>query len=476
MSDFGFVGGAYQAASITQDGQECVNLYPEIDPQKEGRGVIALYPTPGLQTLMTSATTAPVRGFRVVPGGATLLAVIGNILYSITQSYIATAVGTLNTGTGPVSITDNGVSAYIVDGQNRYAYNYLANVFAVIADGAFNGGNVTDIIDNFMVYNNPNSNQWGCTNVGSSASGALNFASTLSAPGFIVGLICDHRQVFVLGEVASEVWVDAGLNPFPFQILPGSNMQHGLAARGSIARLGESFAFLAQDTRGQAVVVQMNGYTPKRISTHAIEAAMAGYNIISDAIGYTYQEAGHEFYMLTFPSADMTWCYDLATDLWHRRAWRDTNNVLHRHRSNCCAVFGGNVIVGDWQNGKIYKMSQSTYTDDGVTIPCIRTCRHLTENLYRVYYGSLQIQFQPGVGLQTGQGSNPKAILETSDDGGFTYGNQRFATIGKAGEYKNRCRWLQLGQARDRLFKVTVTDPVYRVIVSAELDAQAGIH
>lgn len=476
MSDFGFVGGAYQAASITQDGQECVNWYGEVDPQKEGRGVIALYPTPGLLELHQSATIAPVRGFRVLPGGAMLLAAIGNQLYSITQSYIATVVGTLNTGTGPVSITDNGISAYLCDGPNRYSYNYTAPAFAVVADGAFTGANVTDVIDNFIVYNNPNSNQFGCTNVGSTVSGALNFAATLSAPGNIVGLICDHRQVFVLGEVASEVWVDAGLNPFPFQILPGSNMQHGCAARGSIARLGESFAMLAQDTRGQAVVVQMEGYTPKRISTHAIENAMAGYNIISDAIGFTYQEAGHEFYMLTFPGADVTWCYDLATDLWHRRAWRDPLNVLHRHRSNCCAVFGGNVIVGDWQNGKIYKMSQQTFTDNGVTIPCIRTCRHLTENLNRVFYQSLQIQFQPGVGLQTGQGSNPQAILEFSDDGGFTWSNQRLATIGQAGQFKNRCRWLQLGQARDRLFRVTVSDPVYRVIVSAELDAQAGIH
>lgn len=476
MADFGFVGAAYQAASITQDAQELINRYPEIDPQKEGRGVVALYPCPGLLQLMQSATIAPVRGFRVLPGGQTLLAAIGNKLYSITLSYIATAVGTLLSGTGPVSITDNGVSAYLGDGPNRYSYTWGTSTFAVVSDGAFNGANVVDVIDNFIVYNNPNSNQFGCTNVASVVSGALNFASTLSAPGNIAGLICDHRQVFVLGEVASEVWVDAGLNPFPFQILAGSNMQHGCAAIGSIARLGESFAMLAQDTRGQAVVIQMNGYSPARISTHAIEQAMAGYGQISDAIGYTYQEAGHEFYMITFPAADVTWCYDLATELWHRRAWRDTHGVLHRHRSNCCAVFGGRIIVGDWQNGIIYQMSRSTFTDNGVTIPRVRTCRHLTQDLKRVFYNSLQVQYQPGVGLQTGQGSNPQAILEMSDDGGFTYGNQHFATLGKAGMYKNRCIWRQLGQARDRIFRVTDTDPVFGVIVSGELDAQAGIH
>jgi hypothetical protein len=292
----------------------------------------------------------------------------------------------------------------------------------------------------------------------------------------LVGLICDHRQVFLLGEYASEVWNNIGSQPFPFGIVPGASMQHGCAATGSIARLGESFAFLAQDTRGQAVVVQMNGYAPVRISTHAIEAAIAKYAVISDAIGFSYQQAGHEFYMLTFPSADVTWCFDLATQLWHRRAWRDAHGVYHRHRANCSAVFGGKVIVGDYQNGIIYEFSQTNYTDNGDVIPCVRRCRHLTDDLKRVFYQDLQIQFQPGVGLVSGQGSDPQAILRWSDDGGFTWSNDHYAKLGKLGMYKNRAIWRQLGQARDRIFETVVTDPVYRVVVSANINASAGIH
>jgi len=92
--------------------------------------------------------------------------------------------------------------------------------------------------------------------------------------------------------------------------------------------------------------------------------------VTSDAIGYTYSQAGHEFYMLTFPTEDVTWCFDLASQLWHRRAWRDpVTGIYHRHRSNCCAVFGDDIIVGDFENGKIYKLSQSVYTDDGDPLP-----------------------------------------------------------------------------------------------------------
>lgn len=486
MPDFGFVGAAYQALSPTQDAQECINFYPEVDatdfagskatgvpPQ---RGVIALYPCPGLTQLCQLTPISQVRGGRVIPGGQTLYVVCGSNLYAVTLSFIATVVGTLNTTTGPVSITDNGVSLYLCDGPNRYFYTWGTNTFSVVSDGAFNGANHVDIVDNFIVYNNPNSNEFGCTNVGSVVSGLTNFATTLVGPGNLVGLICDHRQVFLFGERTSEVWIDVGSFPFPFAIIPGTSMQHGCAAIGSIARLGESFAMLVQDDRGQNIVITMSGYSPVRISTHAIEQAISKYSIVSDAVAFTYQQNGHEFYMLTFPTADITWCYDLATQLWHRRASMDSEGVLHRHRANCCFIFGGNVVVGDYANGKLYKFDLTNFTDNGTTILCKRRARHLTTDLKRQYFHDLQLQFQPGVGLSTGQGSNPQAILKWSDDGGFTWSNEHWTSIGQMGQYKNRAIWRRLGWARDRIFEVTITDPVFRTIISAELNASPGVN
>lgn len=480
--DFDFIGSAYTANSITQDAQDLVNWYCEVDVTKSGkdRGVIALYPTPGRTLLATLDPTGPIRGMMVIPGGSICLMVCGNKLFSVTTGYVSTLAGALLTSTGPVSITNNGTSAYLCDGPNRYTYVWGTATFAVVSDGAFNGANTVDVVDNFIVYDNPNSNQFGCTNVGSVSSGALNFASTLAAPGNVTGLICDHRQVFLLCENTGEVWTDVGSFPFPFAIVPGASMQHGCAARGSIARLGESFAFLARDTRGQAVVVMMNGYAPIRISTHAIEQAIQKYSVISDAIAYSYQQNGHEFYVLTFPSADATWVYDLSTSaaigfpMWHRRGWRDSKNVLHRDRSNSQAVFGGNVIVGDFENGNIYKMDLTNFTDNGDTIPCIRTCRHLTNGLKRVFYKSLQLQFQPGVGSSSA--TDPQANLEWSNDGGFTWSNGRLTAIGQSGAYRHRAIWRQLGESRDRIFRVTVTDPVFRAVISAELDGRAGAH
>lgn len=486
MPDFvGFVGQAYGAASPTQDAQELINWYPEVDSTKfsgspstgapEQRGVIALYPTPGLLTKFE--LSGQVRGFHTLPGAQTLLVVAGTTLYSVNTSYVATAVGTLSSNTGQVYITDNGVSAYLTDGVSRYYYTWGSGTFSTIGDGPFTNGNVCGVVDNFIFYNRPGTNQFGCTNVGDIASNPLNLGSKIGGPDNIVSIIADHRQLLILGEVESEKWINVGTFPFPFAIIPGTSMQHGLQARDSVARLGENVAFLALDDRGQATVV-MWGATlnqPARISTFAVENAIQNYAVTSDAIGYSYSQAGHEFYVLTFPTADVTWVYDLATQMWHKRAWRDPDTgILHRHRSNCCVVFNNEILVGDFENGKVYALSQSTYDDDGDPLPCIRRAPHLTTDLKRQFFSDLQVQFQPGVGLQTSQGSDPECILRWSNDGGFTFGNDHILKIGKAGEYKRRAIKRRLGWARDRVFEIEVTDPVYRVVVSANLNASSG--
>lgn len=478
MPDFGFVGDAYTAASIYQNDQELINWYCEVDERKQPneRGYMSLYPTPGLVLKKEHSNALPVRQVYTTSTGTSLFSVIGNGVFIYDSSFNRTSVGSLSTTSGPVGIIDNGVSVYFTDGSDRYYCTLSGTGFTSVGpfDGAFVGATRCDIIDNYIIYNRPLSQQWGCTDVLSPTSNPLNFSSKDGSSDLLVAAVVANRDVFLLGRLTGEVWTDVGAFPFPFQRVPGTSMQHGCAAPFSISRLGESFAFLAQDDRGRTIVVQMIGYQPKRISTFAVEAAFSKYNTFSDAIAYSYQQAGHEFYVLTFPSEDVTWCFDLATSLWHKRAWRDQYNVLHRHRSNCGTVFNGKIIVGDYLNGNLYELSRSVFTDNGDTLPCIRRAPHLVEDYDRVFYQSLQLYFQPGVGISSGQGSDPQAMLEWSDDGGSTFGSQHWTSIGKIGRYKNRAVWRQLGTARDRIFQVTVTDPVNRVLVSAQLEATPG--
>ena len=621
MPDFGFVGAAYEAPSITQDAQECINFYPEIDPTKaQGeRGIVALYPTPGLEAVALFPNQEEVRGLRTLSGGTQVVAVCGDFVYALESNLTPVMIGQMNTSTGQVGIVDNGVNVYIVDDSYRYtwfistpssaiftgsisgttltvtsvqsgtiaigqaifgqgmAQNTVITAFgtgsggvgtytvsdsqtvastvinstaspAIVtgaisgttltvsavtsgtlkigqtiegsgvtdgtiitafgsgsggagtytvsasqtvssttiyalnwtvlpaSDGAFEGGGTVDISDNYFVYNKPQSQLWAASDLLSPITDSLSFASKDGSPDDLVAIIVDRREVYLLGEMSSEAWLDVGSVPFPFQRIQGSSTQQGIAAAYSCARVGNSFAYVSKNNRGEATIVQMNGYIPQRISTHAVETTLVGQDV-SDAIAWTYQLEGHETYVVTFPSIGdngLTWAYDQTTGLWHKWLYSNNQGEYERHRGNCCAFFNQQVLVGDYENGKLYRLSLSQYTDDGQFIRRMRRCPHITTDLQRQYFAELQIQFQPGVGLPVGQGQDPQAMLRWSDDGGFTWSNENWVTIGKQGQYFTRAMWRRLGFARDRIFEVVITDPIKAVIVSANLKAEAG--
>jgi hypothetical protein len=488
MPDFGFVGASYTTRSIYQNDQECINFYPEIDPtkQKGERGVVALYPTPGLVTEITFPIQAEVRGMRALSGLQYAIAVCGNRVYKIEKDLTFTEVGTLTTGSGPVSITDNpmtteGLTAYIVDGPNRYYYVVSTNTFVTLpsTDGDWQGATCVDTVDNYVAYNEPGTQNWAVTDLGSPLSTTLLYGAKDGSPDNLVALIVDHRQVYLLGEVTTEVWVDVGslipnIITFPFQRVSGTSSQNGCGAPFSVARYAETFMFLGRDTLGTATIGMMKGYEYVRLSTHAVENSLVGFDV-SDARAWSFQIEGHEFYVITFPQIDLTWVYDLTTGQWFKWLyWESDTATYHRHRGNCGMAFANKNLVGDWQNGKIYSLDFDTFTDAGAPIRRLRRAPHITTDLQRQYFEEFQIQFQPGTGLAVGQGDNPQAMLRWSNDGGSTWSNEHWVGIGKIGAYTNRAIWRRLGWARDRIFEMAVTDPIKAVVVSANLKASPG--
>jgi hypothetical protein len=489
MPDFGFVGASYEAPSIYQDAQECINFFCEIDPTKQAgsRGVVAMYPTPGL-TKRTQLVFGEVRGLKTVSNESYAIAISANTVYKIDSFYNATIIGTLTTSSGYVSISDNqtneGMIVYIVDGQNRYTWIESTNAFTAlpITDGPWQGATVVDSIDGYNIYNQPDTYNWACTDLESRLSTQGLYGSANAYPDNIISLIVDRRQVYLLKDVTTEVWTDvgnviSGITSFPFQRVPGTTAQSGCGAAFSVARFANSFALVAKDTRGASTIELMSNYEYQKFSTHAVEQSLLN-QVIDNAVAYTYQIEGHEMYVVTFPNIGeygLTWVFDNATKQWHKwLSWDSDLGVYKRHRSNCGCFFNNQYLVGDYENGKIYSIENEIYTEDGATIRRLRRAPHLTTDLQRQYFDSFQIQFQPGVGLNTGQGNDPQAMLRWSNDGGSTWSNEHWTTIGKIGQYANRALWRRLGWSRDRIFEVVVSDPVKAVIVSAELKASAG--
>jgi hypothetical protein len=232
--------------------------------------------------------------------------------------------------------------------------------------------------------------------------------------------------------------------------------------------------WLGRDRRGQGIVYRANGYAGVRISTHAVEWQIQQYADLSDAIAYTYQQDGHSFYVLVFPSANTTWVYDAATQAWHERAGF-VEGAFTRHRGNCQMAFNNKIVVGDFEDGKIYAFDLDDFSDNGSIQKWLRSWRALPtgqNNLKRTTQHSLQLDCESGVGLNLGQGDDPQVMLRFSDDGGHTWSNEHWKSMGKIGQYYKRVIWRRLGMTvklRDRVYEISGTDPVKIAIMGAEL-------
>lgn len=496
------LGSSYVARSVNAADNRMINLFPEVVPEG-GKEAGFLSRAPGLR-LLSTVGTGPIRGlWSFSIDRTTAFVVSGTQLYKISTSYVPTLIGTVS-GNGPVSMADNGTQLFIACNGPSYIYNNSTNAFAQITDENFPGAVTVGYLDGYFVFIEPDSQKvWVTSLLDGTTIDPLDFASAEGSPDGLVSMIVDHREVWLYGTNSVEVWYDAGLADFPLQRIQGAFNEIGCAATYSVAKLDNGLFWLGADARGQGIVYRANGYTGVRISTHAIEYAIAQYGNISDAIAYTYQQEGHSFYVLTFPSANATWVYDVATQAWHERAgWE--NNQFVRHRSNCQMAFNSEIIVGDFENSNIYAFDMDLYADNGSIQKWLRSWRALAtgqNTLKRTSQHALQLDCEAGLFygyssfsellasedgfdlitessdfLSTETGiqvpSTPNVMLRWSDDGGHTWSNENWRSMGTIGQYGYRTIWRRLGMTlklRDRVYEVSGTDPVKIAIMGAEL-------
>lgn len=476
MAQFPFVGGSYLARSAAFDAEQCVNLYPEMG-SPTSKSVAALIGTPG-KRLWSTLAGGPVRG--LLRFSATVgVAVVGPNVYTVDVSGNGTLRGTLtalSSTSSLVSMASNGIQVMIVTGPEGFVLNPVTGALTQISDPDFTGADTVQFVDGYFVFNKPNTGQFQITSLYGTDIDGLDFATAEGSPDLLLSLLADHREVWLFGETSTEVYFNSGNVDFPFERINGAFIEQGCAAKFSPAKMDNTVYWLTADERGQGTVQRAQGYSPQRVSTHALEFALSQMSRIDDAVAYTYQQEGHSFYVLNFPTARKTWAYDASTNLWHERAWRNpTNAALYQDRAICQMAFAGETIVGDWETGLLYVLDLDYFTDNGVLIPRIRACPHISDQDYKYqFFSSLQIDMQTGVGLSSGQGSDPKAMLQWSTDGGYSWSNELWAPIGKLGDRRSRVKWRRLGRSRDRVFRVTITDPIRVVIVGASVQLGTG--
>lgn len=467
----------------------------------------------------------PARGRRVIP--PYLYVVYSNQLYRIDGLGTQTPLGgPLLTNSGPVFMDDNGVQLGFADALgNLYVYQIFgtsggtglaAGQMQTFTPGAlgFLGASHFAYLDNVGVGAVPGTNpltsqQMQQSGVGDfTAWNALAFSLADSQPDPLIAVAGWKGTLIAFGTLSTEIWQDLGLSPFQFGRSPTAVAMVGCAALASIARWGnDALMVLAQTLNGQAVPAMLTagGYpddesNPLRdeefvatINARKADGTLV-YGTLADAVGDTVMWDGIRYYVLSFPTAGKTWAWSGNSGAWHEwtsdpgavangAALGAGTGVQGQYRGQTFAVFNGKTLALDFGDGHIYMLNGTGKqdTDNGAPFPMqlvsdmvfqggtpdIGRNRMLTLN-------ALELGIEEGVGNLAEPGSQPMAMLEISYDKGRTYGAPHMAPMGAAGQTVTRCRFTRLGSGRSLTGRLTLADPVKRVVTDEVLELEVA--
>src|ERR1700722_1515148 len=351
-----------------------------------------------------------VRGeFRIdTPNGTRAFAVASSNLFEIFANGTSNFLGAVGNDGFLVSFAGSAQQVLIASAGTAYVFDLTLNTLTTIPGATFSGAvSVVGYCDGFFLALIASSNTFYVSGPLDATDWTTNGASLVSVfPDNLLGMLVDHREVWFWSATRAVVYYDSG-NIFPFDVVPGGFIEQGLGARLSPSQLDNTIFWLGADSRGSAVVWRAQGYTPSRVSNHAIEYAMQGYARIDDAIGFSFQMDGHYFYQLYFPTANATWRYDVATNMWHEVGyWNLATGTFIAHKSQVHVFVFGKHLVGDWGSDTIYEMAIPFYSngvwkfadDDGNPIRRVRRMPHLSKDQKLQAHHQLQVYIESGLG------------------------------------------------------------------------------
>lgn len=484
MARFGFVGPTYQSSNHSADAQACENFYPERDEGGGGKADVVLQPCSGLQafaklsadtdvsSLYTFLTgTPPARTFAVGNSGN---------FYEIKSDGSSVIRGAVSPTAATGQIAANQTQLLILSNGLLYTYTLATNVLSA-AIGGLALMSAIGSVDGYFVALQANTNKFQISALLDGSSwDPLDVAEVLYFPDNIISMVChDHRDIIFFGDKQSVPYYNTGNPDFPFSPVPGQFIEMGSAATLGAIKLDNSVFWVAKDERGSMTAQRLNGYTPVRVSTHALEQEWQKYAVTSDLVSFTYQENGHGFWHIYFPTQNVSWVFDVAMGMWHKRCHLN-NGVQEAHLAQCHTFNFGKHLVGSRNTGKVYWMSDQFFTDDGDTIRRVRRAPYVArENVY-AFFNSLEIEGDWGNGpnppLIDGNGNprSPQLMLNWSDDRARTWSDEWILESGMQGDFGKRMIARQMGSCWGtigRVFQIATTDPVGWRITDAFLDA-----
>jgi hypothetical protein len=348
-------------------------------------------------------------------------AVIGDALWEIDVRRVATNRGTVAIDANPATICSNGdfgSQLFVTSGGNGYIFDLTANTLTQIP--ALNGlATMGGFLDGYFLAFDGNTSTVYISDLNDHLlwETGLQKVQRSAMPDRWLAMKVVGRFIWMLGEQTSEIWYDKG-DLVPLALYPGAQViQYGIKAPFSPAIIGNYIIWLSQTASGKVCVCLGAGVTAQVISTPALDTALYTYTDADKAIGDAYSDRGHTFYLIGFDDNHITWCFDLETKLWHERGtWKPDEFRYDAWRPRFYAYAFGEHRMLDVQSRAVFRMSADITTDaDGSFIRRMRRTPAIVSGNDRIFYSSLELLMEPGLGL-TETANPPTACFVWQED------------------------------------------------------------
>ena len=458
-----FIGGAYQGRSTSFNAQQSINCFPAYD-KNQPKTAVAMYGTPGtLEFSDTEYGAYEVRG--MVGLGSYFIAVVGARIFKVASNGTATAIDTgedLSTSSGYVGMASNGVHVLIVDGTTDAKIVTDTTITNIDETDDYPQSDDCTFFDGYFLVHEVNTGRFYLSGLYDGTTwNPLDFATAESSPDNLIGLGSTKQNIWLFGIKTVEVYFNSGNADFPFERVPGAINDIGCNAVGSICNAkGVLFWLTSNNT-----IARSNGYAYEEISTESINYQISTYATVNNARGFYYEVEGEVYYAINFPTPQKTWVVNIRTNDWFE--WQTDDDQF---RGICSIQWFDKMLIGDRSDSRIFQLSMNTYTDDGEPIKRVRRAQYISKERFNILHHRLELDFEFGVGLNVAEeadGYDPQAVLRWSDDGGNTWSSSYSVSIGKYQEYTSRAIWRRLGKSRNRIYELTVDEPVKFVLIGA---------
>lgn len=462
------VGPSYTLATRKADVQRSVNMYLTQMETGNAKAGFIMDSMPGLSVFCT-LNAGPIQC--ALYAANRLFVASGGFLFEVFSGGTFTNLGSVG-GNGTVSMAYGLTQLVIVNGTSGYVLTLATNALQTISATGFYGSPRVRFLDNYFLFVHPSTQQFYISAINDATSvDPLDFASAEGSPDNLVTLEVDHSEVWLFGELTTEVWFDAGAADFPFQRNRGAAIEIGCQAANSVQKADNSIFWIGRDVNGSGIVFRSQGFQAQRISTQAVEQAIQASTNLSAATAYTYQDRGLTFYCINAPGLTSTWCYEVSTGTWHERCDLASDGTYTALRTALVVfAFGKRYACGS--DGVMYLMDPNVYQIGSSALVRERVTPHsAVPGRLLQFFGAFYLDCTTGEAPQT---VDTSVELSWSKDSGATWSNSITRSIGKTGQRFSRLLWTLLGSARDRVWKVKFSGNAPFSIVDGGADSTPG--